>query len=54
MIEIEFNLLAPDELELGIFMAYGENAESKQFHMVTLGFLIFSVNIIRYIKDADR
>lgn len=53
MIEFEFNLLAPDEIELGIFMAYGEDPLGRKFHMVTFGFLFFDINIYRYF-DADR
>lgn len=46
--KIEGNFLNPDEIEIGLFMAYGED-ETGKYHMITIGFLIFSVSLIRYI-----
>jgi hypothetical protein len=46
--KIEGNFLQPDEIEIGLFMAYGED-EIGQFHMVTIGFIIFSISFIKYI-----
>lgn len=36
-----------DEISIGINMAYGED-ENGQFHLIELGFLIFSVHLINY------
>ena len=36
-----------DEISFGIFMSYGED-ENGQFHMVTLGFILFEIEFIRY------
>lgn len=38
-----------DELSLGIFMAYGEDAIG-QFHMLSVGLIIFQIDFIRYIN----
>jgi len=46
--KIEGNLLQPDEIEIGLFMAYGED-DKGTFHMVTIGFIIFSISFIRYL-----
>lgn len=45
--KIEGNWCAIDELSLGVFMAYG-NDEHGDFHMISIGFLIFEINILTY------
>ena len=46
--KLEFSFNQPDEISLGIFLAYGEDNKG-QFHMTTLGFLIFEIDLIVYI-----
>jgi len=46
--KIEFSFCDIDEISFGIFMAYG-NDEIGDFHMITLGFIIFQIDFIRYI-----
>jgi len=46
--KIEGNFCAIDELTLGLMMSYGED-ENGEFHMTTIGLLIFEINIIKYI-----
>lgn len=48
--KVEVYMCALDELNLGFNMNYGED-ENGLFHMLSLGFLIFEVNIMRYIKQ---
>ena len=47
--KIEGNFCDIDELTIGLMMAYGED-ENGQFHMTTIGLLIFEINFIRYIE----
>ena len=47
---VEFQLLDLDEIDFGLHMAYGED-ENGSFHMITLGFIICSLNFIKYIKQ---
>ena len=49
MMKIEGNWCGIDELTLGLFMAYG-NDEHGDFHMTTIGLLIFEIYFIRYMK----
>lgn len=44
---IDVNLLDIDELFVGFFMNYGED-EHGNFHITSLGFLIFEINLIVY------
>ena len=46
--KVEGNFCRLDELTLGLFMAYGED-ENGKFHMTTIGFFIFEINLIWYI-----
>ncbi len=43
----EFIFCDFDEFLLGISTAYGED-EFGQFHMISIGFLLFQINIISY------
>lgn len=45
-IEGTFNQL--DEIQLGIFLAYG-NDDNGDFHLIEFGFLIFTISIYRYL-----
>ena len=45
--KIEFNLISIDSFALGIFSAGGED-EDGEFKMLTLGFLLFSIDIFIY------
>ena len=47
---VEGNWCAIDELSLGFFMAYG-NDDNGDFHMLSIGLLIFEIRFIRYIKE---
>jgi hypothetical protein len=38
------------EIQFGLFMAYGED-EDGFFHMTTIGFFLFSINLFKYIKE---
>jgi len=46
---IEISVCAPDELSLGFFLAHG-NDDIGDFHMLTIGLLIFEINFINYRK----
>ena len=46
--KIEGHILAIDELCLGFYMAYGGD-EDGEFHMLTIGLLIFQVSFYRYL-----
>ena len=47
--KIEGNFCGIDELTIGLMMAYRED-ENGQFHIMTIGLLIFEVNFIKYIE----
>lgn len=47
--KVEGNFCDIDELTIGFMMAYGED-DNGQFHMITIGLLIFEINFIRYIE----
>ena len=47
---VEGNYCNIDELTLGLFMAYGKD-EHGEFHMTTLGLLVFEINLIVYINN---
>jgi hypothetical protein len=44
---IEFSLISLDNFSLGIFTAAGED-DNGEFKMLTLGFLLFSIDIFVY------
>jgi hypothetical protein len=44
---IEFSLISLDSFSLGIFTATGED-DNGEFKMLTLGFLLFSIDIFVY------
>lgn len=45
--EVEFELCDPDEFLLGFFKGIGED-EYGEFNIFSIGFLIFSINFIKY------
>lgn len=46
--KVEFNALSDiSEFSLGLFMAYGED-EFGEFHMTTIGLLLFEINLFKY------
>lgn len=46
--QIEGHFLEPDEIEIGLSMNYGKD-DNGDFHMITLGFIFFSISFIRYL-----
>lgn len=48
--KIEGHFCAIDELSLGFNMNYGED-ENGAFHMISIGFILFELSIIRYLKS---
>jgi len=44
---IEFNLITLESFSFGIFTARGED-EYGEFQMLTLGFLLFSIDVFLY------
>lgn len=47
--KVEFSFCDIDEISLGIFMMYGDD-ENGIFHLISLGFLFFVIDIYRYKK----
>jgi hypothetical protein len=50
---VEFNVLDIDELTLGIFMGYN-NDDGGEFHITTIGLLLFEINLIFYINYKKK
>ena len=48
-IPIRIEMGQPDQFLLGIQVCYGED-ESGSFHMISIGFLFFSINLMRYFQ----
>ena len=49
--KIEINVLTDiREIQLGLFMVYGED-EYGTFHMTTIGFLLFSIDLFKYLNN---
>lgn len=46
--KVEFELCEPDEFLLGFFNGIGEDEYGK-FNIFSIGFLIFSINFIKYV-----
>lgn len=46
--KIEGNWCALDEITLGFFMSYGVD-DHGDFHMITIGLLVFEINFIKYV-----
>ncbi len=41
--------LEPSEFKIGFFMDNGEDELGNKVHIITIGLLLFSINITRYL-----
>ena len=48
---VEFSFTNPDEMSLGLFLAYGEEEMGSNIHITTVGLIFFEINFITYLKE---
>ena len=48
MIRFEIGLCSLNHSSLGIFIAEGVDEQSREFKIITLGFLLFEISILKY------